>query len=63
MHRLFVNGLPLAVLELKNAANEDATIWSAFQQGQPYNVEGTLSGSSQAGLWQIVDKYPLSSTV
>src|SRR5690606_482115 len=26
---LFVNGLPLAVLELKNAANEDATIWSA----------------------------------
>ena len=25
---LFVNGLPLAVLELKNAANEDATIWT-----------------------------------
>jgi len=31
---LFVNGLPLAVLELKNAADEDATIWTAFQQLQ-----------------------------
>ena len=28
---LIVNGLPLAVLELKNAAAENATIWSAFQ--------------------------------
>ncbi|MCE2647028.1 MAG: hypothetical protein LW835_17895, partial [Burkholderiaceae bacterium] len=27
---LFVNGLPLGVLELKNAATENATIWSAF---------------------------------
>ena len=36
---LFVNGLPLAVLELKNAASEDATIWSAFQQLQTYKVE------------------------
>jgi type I restriction enzyme, R subunit len=32
---LFVNGLPLAVLELKNAADENATIWSAFAQLQP----------------------------
>ena len=39
---LFVNGLPLAVVELKNAANEDATIWSAFQQLQTYNIEGAL---------------------
>jgi len=31
---LFVNGLPLVVLELKNAANEDATIWTAFQRLQ-----------------------------
>jgi type I site-specific restriction-modification system R (restriction) subunit len=31
---LFVNGLPLAVMELKNAADEDATIWTAFQQLQ-----------------------------
>ncbi|MFN8625771.1 MAG: type I restriction endonuclease subunit R [Candidatus Binatia bacterium] len=36
---LFVNGLPLAVLELKNAATEDATIWTAFQQLQTYKAE------------------------
>ncbi len=36
---LFVNGLPLAVLELKNAADESATIWSAFQQLQTYKAE------------------------
>ncbi len=36
---LFVNGLPLAVLELKNAAAENATIWSAFQQLQTYQAE------------------------
>ncbi|MBD3368241.1 MAG: DEAD/DEAH box helicase, partial [Candidatus Eisenbacteria bacterium] len=36
---LFVNGLPLAVLELKNAASEDATIWTAFQQVQTYKNE------------------------
>ncbi|MBN8508491.1 MAG: type I restriction endonuclease subunit R [Burkholderiales bacterium] len=36
---LFVNGLPLAVLELKNAAAENATIWSAFQQLQTYQTE------------------------
>jgi type I restriction enzyme R subunit len=34
-----VNGLPLAVLELKNAAAENATIWSAFQQLQTYQAE------------------------
>lgn len=36
---LCVNGLPLAVLELKNAAAENATIWSAFQQLQTYQAE------------------------
>lgn len=36
---LFVNGLPLAVLELKNAADEDATIWTAYQQLQTYKAE------------------------
>ncbi len=36
---LFVNGLPLGVIELKNAANEDATIWSAFHQLQTYKSE------------------------
>ena len=33
---LFVNGLPVVVLELKNPADEDATIWSAFNQLQTY---------------------------
>lgn len=36
---LVVNGLPLALLELKNAASEDATIWTAFQQLQTYKAE------------------------
>ncbi|MBK9116697.1 MAG: type I restriction endonuclease subunit R [Betaproteobacteria bacterium] len=36
---LFVNGLPLAVLELKNAAAENATIWSAHRQLQTYQSE------------------------
>lgn len=36
---LFVNGLPLGVVELKNAADEDATIWSAFRQLQTYKAE------------------------
>ncbi|HMO94129.1 MAG TPA: type I restriction endonuclease subunit R, partial [Pirellulaceae bacterium] len=36
---LFVNGLPLAVLELKNATNESATIWNAFNQLQTYKAQ------------------------
>ena len=36
---LFVNGLPLAVVELKNAADEDADIWSAFRQLQTYQAQ------------------------
>ncbi len=36
---LFVNGLPLCVIELKNAAAENATVWSAFQQLQTYKAE------------------------
>jgi type I restriction enzyme R subunit len=36
---VFVNGLPLAVVELKNAADDNATIWSAFQQLQTYKHE------------------------
>ncbi len=33
---LFVNGIPLLILELKNLADEDATIWTAFDQFQTY---------------------------
>ena len=36
---VYVNGLPLAVIELKNAASENATIWSAYQQLQTYKRE------------------------
>lgn len=36
---LFVNGLPLAVIELKNAADKDADIWSAFRQLQTYQAQ------------------------
>ncbi|MHB1736522.1 MAG: type I restriction endonuclease subunit R [Acidithiobacillus sp.] len=36
---VFVNGLPLAVIELKNAADEGATIWSAFNQLQTYKQQ------------------------
>ena len=36
---LFVNGLPLGVIELKNAVAENATIWSAWQQLQTYQSE------------------------
>ncbi|MCF8380144.1 MAG: type I restriction endonuclease subunit R [Bacteroidales bacterium] len=33
---LFVNGIPLVVIELKNAADENATIHSAFRQIETY---------------------------
>jgi type I restriction enzyme R subunit len=36
---LFVNGLPLAVIELKNAADESATVWTALQQLQTYQTQ------------------------
>jgi type I restriction enzyme R subunit len=36
---LFVNGLPLAVIELKNPADENATIWGAYQQLQTYQAQ------------------------
>ncbi len=36
---VFINGLPLSVIELKNAADEDATIWSAWNQLQTYKQD------------------------
>lgn len=36
---LFGNGLPLAVIELKNAANEDADVWTAYRQLENYQAE------------------------
>ena len=35
----FINGLPIAVLELKNPATEQADIWSAFNQLETYKAE------------------------
>lgn len=35
---LFVNGIPLVVMELKNAAHEKATLSSAFQQIETYKT-------------------------
>ena len=36
---VFINGLPLAIIELKNAADPEATIWSAYAQLQTYKAE------------------------
>ena len=36
---LFVTGLPLVVIELKNPADENATVWPAFQQLQTYKAD------------------------
>jgi type I restriction enzyme R subunit len=36
---VFVNGLPLAVIELKNPENEQTDIWDAFNQLQTYKDE------------------------
>ncbi|MDT8782555.1 MAG: type I restriction endonuclease subunit R [Candidatus Bathyarchaeota archaeon] len=33
---LFVNGLPLVLIELKNPADENATVWSAYNQLDTY---------------------------
>ena len=36
---LFVNGLPLGLIELKNPSDEKATVWTAWQQIQTYKAE------------------------
>lgn len=36
---VFINGLPLAVIELKNPADEQADVWKAYQQLQTYKEE------------------------
>jgi len=36
---IFINGLPLAVFELKKATDEDATIWKAYSQLQTYKAQ------------------------
>lgn len=36
---LFINGIPLVIIELKNAADENATIRSAFKQIETYKAQ------------------------
>lgn len=36
---VFINGMPLSVIELKNPADSSADIWSAYQQLQTYKDE------------------------
>ena len=46
---LFVNGLPLGIVELKNPADPDATVWTAWQQLQTYKAElSTLFSMNEA---------------
>ena len=47
---LFVNGLPLGVIELKNPADEDTTIRTAWQQLQTYKAELPILFSMNAML-------------
>ena len=47
---LFVNGLPLGVIELKNPTDGDATIWTAWQQLQTYKAELPLLFTFNAAL-------------
>lgn len=46
----FVNGLPLAVVELKNPANEQTDVWDAFNQLQTYKDEVSDLFNSNAAL-------------
>ena len=36
---VFINGLPIAVIELKNPSNEQTDVWDAFNQLQTYKEE------------------------
>jgi type I restriction enzyme R subunit len=49
---LFVNGLPLAVLELKNAADENATLTGAFNQLRTYRrqIPGLFNANAALAL-------------
>ena len=47
---LFVNGLPLAVIELKNPADENASILTAFRQLQTYQAQIPNLFSTNAAL-------------
>ena len=48
---VFVNGLPLAVIELKNPADENATIWHAFKQFQTYKQRHPAPVRTTTSCW------------
>ena len=47
---LFINGLPLCIIELKNPVDEDATVWTAWQQLQTYQAELSTLFAMNEGL-------------
>ena len=47
---LFVNGLPLGLIELKNPADEKATVWTAWNQIQTYKVQSSRTCSPSTRL-------------
>ncbi|MBF0548261.1 MAG: type I restriction endonuclease subunit R [Candidatus Riflebacteria bacterium] len=65
---LFINGLPLVVFELKNAADENADIKAAFQQIQTYkqaipslfsfNAFSIISDGWSAKIGTVTSDYP-----
>ncbi len=56
---VFVNGLPLGLIELKNAADEDTTIWSAYAQIQTYKAEIPSLLHYNAALVVLTDRNDL----
>jgi type I restriction enzyme R subunit len=47
---LYVNGLPLVVIELKNPADEDADVWAAYNQLKTYQAQITSLFTYNAAL-------------
>ena len=48
---MFVNGLPLAVIELKNPANEQIDIWDAFMSSHPLQGRSGRPVQTAAPRW------------
>jgi type I restriction enzyme R subunit len=48
---LFVNGLPLVLIELKNPADLNADVWKAFHQIQTYKAQIAGRSSSTTRCW------------
>jgi hypothetical protein len=51
---VFVNGLPLAVIELKNAADEDADIWRAIYKPEIKLFTEVHAAITCPAIWPIV---------